>query len=79
MKHFVFQMGWFVYCNPNKIESKHPQVMMKELGITYKYCEPAPIVDCWRFYFCENIPEKLPEYLVPLPDDHFEKYYKGEK
>ena len=44
-------------------EQRHAQVIMRELGITYRECRPRPIVDDWIFYDCENVPEKLPSYL----------------
>lgn len=44
-------------------EFRHPQLVMKELNIEYKYAEPNPIADCWIFLDCSNIPDELPNYL----------------
>ena len=52
------------YCMNTAIDLKeirHPQTVMKELGITYEAAEPYPIADCWIFYNCSNVPEVLPE------------------
>lgn len=45
-------------------ECRHPQIVMVELGITYSGASPHPIGDCWHFFDCENIPEKLPDFLA---------------
>ena len=42
---------------------KHPQTIIRELGITYKDCECLSIADTWIFYECENVPKELPEYV----------------
>ena len=44
--------------------TKHAQVFMKELGITYKHAVPQSIADCWQFWCCE-VPDyiELPEQL----------------
>ena len=36
--------------------TKHAQVFMKELGITYKHAVPQSIANCWQFWCCE-VPE----------------------
>ena len=41
----------------------HPQEVMKKLGITYTVAVPQSIVDMWRFWGCENVPENLPKFL----------------
>lgn len=58
MTHLRFE----VYGSPND----HPQKVMKKLGITYQYAVPQSIADQWWFFNCENLPEKLPEYLYEL-------------
>lgn len=45
---------------------KHPQIVMKELGITYKHSTPQSMGDQWWFWNCENIPDELPEFLSIL-------------
>ena len=53
-------------------ESRHAQVVMKELGITYQHSTPQSMGDQWWFWNCENIPENLPSYLTPLELDPME-------
>lgn len=53
-------------------EERHPQVVMKELGITYQHATPQSMGDQWWFWNCENLPEKLPSYLTPLDIDPME-------
>ena len=47
-------------------ETRHPQIVMKNLGITYQYSTPQSIADQWWFWNCKNIPDKLPSYLTFL-------------
>ena len=47
-------------------ESRHPQVVMKELCITYQHATPQSIGDQWWFWNCDNIPDSLPKYLYEL-------------
>lgn len=47
-------------------ENRHPLVVMRELGITYKQETPQTMGEQWWFWNCENIPEVLPEYLSEL-------------
>ena len=51
---------------------KHPLEDMKDLGITYQHKTPQTIGEQWWFWNCENIPEKLPEYINKLVLDPFE-------
>ena len=44
----------------------HPQVVMRELRITYQHATPQSITDQWWFWNCENVPDPLPKYLDPL-------------
>jgi len=44
----------------------HPQKVMKKLGITYQDATPQSMGDQWWFWNCENVPDRLPEYLEPL-------------
>lgn len=48
----------------NENELRHPQAVMKELGIKYESSTPQSIADCWIFENCTNIPKELPKYLV---------------
>lgn len=47
-------------------ESRHAQVVMEELGITYQRATPKSIGDQWWFWNCSNVPDTLPRYLTPL-------------
>lgn len=50
-------------------EDRHPQVVMKELGITYTHSTPQSLADQWWFWNCENVPESLPKFLTELTID----------
>ena len=45
-------------------ENRHPQLVMRELGITYQHSVPQSISDSWEFWNCENVPAELPPYLA---------------
>ena len=47
-------------------ENRHPQIVIKELGITYQHATPQSIGDQWWFWNCQSIPDKLPGYLTNL-------------
>jgi hypothetical protein len=47
----------------NNEVNKHPQLVMRELGIAYLYSVPQSMGDCWEFWCCENTPNELPSYL----------------
>ncbi len=57
---------------------KHPQVVMKDLGITYQHSTPQSVADQWWFWNCENLPDPLPPYLsvAGLSDEDY-KYWCG--
>lgn len=42
---------------------KHPQRVMKKLGIKYTHAVPQSMGDQWWFFNCVNIPNPLPPYL----------------
>lgn len=44
--------------------TKHAQLIMKELGITYQIAVPQSMGDQWWFFNCENVPDPLPENLT---------------
>lgn len=46
-----------------RIGLMHPQLAMKELGISYESAIPQSIADQWWFLGCEVSPEKLPPFL----------------
>lgn len=51
-----------IKCN----ENRHPQVVMRELGITYQHATPQSIADQWWFWNCQGVPRDLPEFLSIL-------------
>lgn len=44
----------------------HAEEIMRQLGITYRHATPQSFYDCWWFWNCENVPDKLPAYIEPL-------------
>jgi len=56
----------------NDIISGHPMEVMKGLGITYQKATPQSMLDIWLFWNCSNLPEPLPEYLLPIDADPME-------
>lgn len=42
---------------------RHPQDVMRDLGISYRDAEPFPIGDCWVFRGCAELPPELPPWL----------------
>ncbi|MCP3965613.1 MAG: hypothetical protein GY718_04555 [Lentisphaerae bacterium] len=53
-------------------ETRHAQVIMKSLGITYQHSTPQSMGDQWWFWNCENIPQELPGYITELSVDSME-------
>jgi len=41
----------------------HPEKVMKDFDISYKEGIPQSLGDQWWFIDCENLPEKLPDFL----------------
>lgn len=62
MKNLKYHLMIASDCN----EGRHPQIVMKELGITYKEAYPQPLGDQWWFVDCDNIPSILPEYILEI-------------
>ncbi len=46
---------------------QHPQLQMKDLGLSVVKSEPCTIADCW-FFRITNDSGKLPGYLTVLSD-----------
>jgi hypothetical protein len=55
-------------------ETRHAQVVMKELGITYQCVTPQSMSDSFWFWNCENIPDNLPKYISELEIESPLKY-----
>lgn len=47
-------------------ESRHPQQVVKDLGLKIVYGEPVPIADCWMFRFAEPFDAVLPSFIEPV-------------
>lgn len=45
----------------------HPQNILKAIGIKAMKHVPQTMGDCWDFWNCKDIPEKLPEYISVRP------------
>ena len=58
-------------------EDRHPQVVMRELGITYQHSTPQSMGDQWWFWNCENIPKELPLFFSELRLDPMEQIGYG--
>lgn len=62
MKHLRLSM----YGQSETGDNRHPQVVMRELGITYRYAVPQSIWDQWWFLDCKRVPDELPPYIEPM-------------
>jgi len=58
-------------------ELRHAQEVMAELGITYQHSTPQSLGDCWWFWNCENIPEKLPKFITVFDRDPMKYIHWG--
>lgn len=47
-------------------EWRHPQIVMRILGIRYQMATPQSMCEQWWFWNCENVPDDLPEFLTQL-------------
>lgn len=45
-------------------ESRHPQIVLKELGINYKFAIPQSLYDSWWLFGCSDVPSELPEFIT---------------
>lgn len=57
--HLLFDMIGAYYAG----EIRHPPVVLRSLGVTYKHAVPQSIADAWQFFCCENVPATLPSYI----------------
>ena len=46
-------------------ESRHPQEVLRSLGIEWDEAIPQSLFDCWIFKGCINVPDNIPSYLKP--------------
>jgi len=64
-------------------ENRHPEFVMRELGINYRRGIPITVGQQWWFCNCENIPDKLPTYITHIKAkatlDQIKKYIAAEK
>ena len=47
-------------------ENRHPQAVMRDLGISYQRATPQSMSEQWWFWNCTDVPAELPKYLTPL-------------
>lgn len=67
------------YCLRSAIlfgETRHAQLVMQSLGISYDEAFPQSIADAWWFFGCKDIPDPLPEYLSELKAEHPSTFYQ---
>lgn len=62
MQHLTYSM----HTAANEGMGKHPQAVMKDLGIKYRKAVPQSISDSWQFWGCSNVPENLPLCLSTI-------------
>lgn len=63
MKNLLFSLiSAQIDCN----ETRHAQVVMRELGITYQHAVPQSVADCWNFFNCDGNLDNLPPYLTEM-------------
>ncbi len=55
-------------------ENRHAQVVMKELGITWRESIPQTIADQWWFLGCEDVPASLPAYVNEIDPETVEEW-----
>ena len=49
-------------------EPRHPQQVVKDLGLKIVYGEPVPIADCWMFRFKEPFTVAMPSFIEPVKE-----------
>lgn len=50
-------------------ENRHPEVVMRELGITYQDATPQPTGAQWLLWDCENLPAAMPKFLTEITSE----------
>jgi len=50
-------------------ECRHPQAVMRELGLSYQHATPQSIADQWWFWNVEGDTENLPSFLSEMDND----------
>lgn len=54
------------------MNERHPQTVMRELGVNYVVAQPQMMGDQWWFWCCDPVPEPLPDFLTEItfqPED----------
>ena len=49
-------------------ENRHPEHVMKSFGMTWEKAVPQSLFDAWQFFGGKNVPDKLPDWITPVPD-----------
>lgn len=50
-------------------EKRHPQTVMRELGITYEHAIPQSLYDQWWLFNCQH--SELPKYITEMKCDNW--------
>ncbi|HBM7586558.1 TPA: hypothetical protein LZ306_003340 [Enterobacter bugandensis] len=71
MKHLRYDCASAGYAG----EARHPQVVMRELGITYELAIPQSLGDQWWLFNCDH--GDLPSYIKEMKcDDWLAEQYQ---
>jgi len=80
MKHLKYSGGFIMIASKDGAgfrhsdeKARHPEAIMKSLGITYQHATPQSLGDQWWFWNCENVPGNLPYFLEELKLDPMEQ------
>ena len=65
----MVHLHYCLYTANENNEFRHAHDVMHELGITAQYATPQSTTDCWLFWNCENLPDKLPPFIKILNID----------
>lgn len=63
MKHLRYDLIGAAYAG----ENRHPQTVMREMGITYEHAIPQSMGDQWWLFNCEH--GDLPTYIAEMKAD----------
>lgn len=61
-----------MYAQMDAGDKRHPQRVMLDMGITYRYAVPQSIADQWWFLDCQNVPDELPKFITTM--DNFDPH-----
>ncbi len=55
------------------LDERHPETVMKELGISWLYGKSISMASMWEFWGCTNVPKSLPEFISINTGDPMER------